>query len=56
AALSLPEPYATALRGGAVPVVGRLDGGRCLLDLAAVPAEDDERLADAVRRVRAGER
>ncbi|WP_268221205.1 L-seryl-tRNA(Sec) selenium transferase [Streptomyces sp. EMB24] len=56
AAVSLPEPYAAALRRGCVPVVGRLDGGRCLLDLAAVPAEDDERLAAAVRAVPAGER
>lgn len=56
AALSLPASYATALREGRVPVVGRLDGGRCLLDLGSVPAEDDRRLADAVRRVRAGER
>ncbi|MGX4694221.1 L-seryl-tRNA(Sec) selenium transferase [Streptomyces sp. JNUCC 63] len=49
AALSLPEPYAAVLRTGPVPVVGRLEGGRCLLDLRAVPAEDDERLAEAVR-------
>ncbi|GGQ90124.1 L-seryl-tRNA(Sec) selenium transferase [Streptomyces flaveolus] len=49
AALSLPEAYATALRTGRIPVVGRLEGGRCLLDLRAVPAEDDERLAEAVR-------
>ncbi|MFA3876372.1 L-seryl-tRNA(Sec) selenium transferase [Streptomyces sp. MMCC 100] len=57
AALSLPEPYATALRVGRVPVVGRLDAGRCLLDLGAVPAEDDQRLAEAVRCARAaGER
>jgi L-seryl-tRNA(Ser) seleniumtransferase len=49
AALSLPEPYTAVLRGGDVPVVGRLEGGRCLLDLAAVPAEDDQRLAGAVR-------
>ncbi|MFE9172242.1 L-seryl-tRNA(Sec) selenium transferase [Streptomyces kebangsaanensis] len=49
AALSLPEPYAAVLRTGPVPVVGRLEGGRCLLDLRAVPEEDDERLADAVR-------
>ncbi|CAL9402866.1 L-seryl-tRNA(Sec) selenium transferase [Streptomyces sp. enrichment culture] len=56
AALSLPVPYATALREGPVPVVGRLDGGRCLLDLGSVPAEDDRRLAEAVRRVRAGGR
>ncbi|MFJ4468022.1 L-seryl-tRNA(Sec) selenium transferase [Streptomyces sp. NPDC089424] len=51
AALSLPERYAAALRTGAVPVVGRLEAGRCLLDLRAVPPEDDERLAEAVRSV-----
>jgi L-seryl-tRNA(Ser) seleniumtransferase len=49
AALSLPESYATALRTGPVPVVGRLEAGRCLLDLRAVPPQDDERLAEAVR-------
>jgi L-seryl-tRNA(Ser) seleniumtransferase len=49
AALSLPEPYAAALRTGPVPVVGRLEAGRCLLDLRAVEPEDDERLAEAVR-------
>ncbi|MFE0510685.1 L-seryl-tRNA(Sec) selenium transferase, partial [Streptomyces sp. NPDC058964] len=49
AALSLPEGFAAALRTGRVPVVGRLESGRCLLDLRAVPAEDDERLAGAVR-------
>ncbi|GAA2460838.1 L-seryl-tRNA(Sec) selenium transferase [Streptomyces glaucus] len=53
AALSLPERYAAALRTGPVPVVGRLEAGRCLLDLRAVPAEDDERLAGAVRAVTA---
>ncbi|MFJ9097632.1 L-seryl-tRNA(Sec) selenium transferase [Streptomyces sp. NPDC102405] len=51
AALSLPERYAAALRTGPVPVVGRLEAGRCLLDLRAVPADDDDRLADAVRAV-----
>ncbi|MCS0604825.1 L-seryl-tRNA(Sec) selenium transferase [Streptomyces sp. LP11] len=51
AALSLPEPYAVALRTCATPVVGRLEGGRCLLDLRAVPEEDDERLARAIRSV-----
>ncbi|MEV7793444.1 L-seryl-tRNA(Sec) selenium transferase [Streptomyces sp. NPDC087512] len=54
AALSLPPTYATALRTGPTPVVGRLEGGRCLLDLRAVPAEDDERLADAVRAASEG--
>ncbi|MYW15936.1 hypothetical protein GT039_10080, partial [Streptomyces sp. SID2955] len=49
AALSLPEPYAAVLRTGHDPVVGRLEAGRCLLDLRAVPPEDDDRLADAVR-------
>ncbi|WP_433447695.1 L-seryl-tRNA(Sec) selenium transferase [Streptomyces sp. CA-142005] len=52
AALSLPEPYAAALRTGPVPVVGRLEGGRCLLDLRAVPEQDDARLADAVLSAR----
>ncbi|GAA1067928.1 MULTISPECIES: L-seryl-tRNA(Sec) selenium transferase [Streptomyces violaceusniger group] len=51
AALSLPERYAAALRTGPVPVVGRLEAGRCLLDLRAVAREDDERLAEAVRSV-----
>nr|WP_236256292.1 L-seryl-tRNA(Sec) selenium transferase [Streptomyces hygroscopicus] len=51
AALSLPERYAAALRTGPVPVVGRLEAGRCLLDLRTVPREDDERLAGAVRSV-----
>ncbi|AKJ15203.1 L-seryl-tRNA(Sec) selenium transferase [Streptomyces incarnatus] len=55
AALSLPEPYAAALRTGPVPVVGRLEAGRCLLDLRAVPERDDERLAAAVRSARPGE-
>lgn len=49
AALSLPEPYASVLRTGPVPVVGRLEAGRCLLDLRAVAPEDDARLAEAVR-------
>ncbi|MEU5089932.1 L-seryl-tRNA(Sec) selenium transferase [Streptomyces sp. NPDC021356] len=54
AALSLPERYVAALRTGPLPVVGRVEAGRCLLDLRAVPAEDDERLAGAVRRAAEG--
>ena len=55
AALSLPEQLAPELRSGAsvrrgdVPsVVGRIEGGRLLLDLRAVAPGDDERLAAAV--------
>jgi L-seryl-tRNA(Ser) seleniumtransferase len=55
AALSLPEQLAPELRSGAsvrrgdVPsVVGRIEGGRLLLDLRAVAPDDDERLAAAV--------
>jgi L-seryl-tRNA(Ser) seleniumtransferase len=61
AALSLPERFASGLRSGAavrrgdVPaVVGRVEGGRLLLDLRAVAPADDERLAGAVLAVAAG--
>ncbi|OBH87841.1 L-seryl-tRNA(Sec) selenium transferase [Mycobacterium sp. E2989] len=49
AAVSLPESYAAALRAASPPVVGRLEAGRCLLDLRTVAAEDDALLAAAVR-------
>lgn len=49
AGLSLPESYACALRGGTPPVVGRLEGGHCLLDLRTVAPEDDDILLAAVR-------
>jgi L-seryl-tRNA(Ser) seleniumtransferase len=55
AALSLPADLAPALRAGPAvrrgevcAVVGRVENGRLLLDLRAVPPEDDERLAAAV--------
>jgi L-seryl-tRNA(Ser) seleniumtransferase len=55
AALSLPEDLAQVLRTGpavrrgeVTAVVGRVENGRLLLDLRAVPPEDDERLAAAV--------
>ncbi len=55
AALSLPEQFAAVLRSGAAvrrgdvsAVVGRVEDGRLLLDLRAVPPGDDERLAEAV--------
>jgi L-seryl-tRNA(Ser) seleniumtransferase len=60
AALSLPERLAAGLRSGPavrrgeVPaVVGRIEGGRLLLDLRAVAPADDERLASAVLAVTA---
>jgi L-seryl-tRNA(Ser) seleniumtransferase len=49
AAVSLPEGFAAPLRLGAPPVVGRLERGRCLLDLRTVDPAEDARLADAVR-------
>ncbi|MPY99702.1 MAG: L-seryl-tRNA(Sec) selenium transferase [Actinophytocola sp.] len=50
AAVSLPESYAAALRAGDPPVVGRVERGRCLLDLRTIDAETDDRLLEAVRR------
>ena len=49
AAVSLPEGYAAALRTGNPAVLGRLERGRCLLDLRALPPADDDSLARAVR-------
>jgi L-seryl-tRNA(Ser) seleniumtransferase len=49
AAVSLPEGFARSLRAGSPAVLGRLQDGRCLLDLRAVPAEADTVLYDAVR-------
>jgi len=55
AAVSLPGHLAAALRSGAAvghgaapAVVGRIEGGRLLLDLRAVAPDDDDRLAAAV--------
>ncbi len=48
AAVSLPESYAAELRAGTPPVVGRIESGRCLLDLRTVAPEDDALLAAAV--------
>ncbi len=55
-ALALPgsDELAARLRAGEPPVVGYLKGGRLLLDLRTVDAEDDGVLADAVRRAREG--
>jgi L-seryl-tRNA(Ser) seleniumtransferase len=51
AAVALPEHLAAALRADdELPVVGRVDGGRLLVDLIAVAPEDDSALVAAVRR------
>ncbi|HEX5598849.1 MAG TPA: L-seryl-tRNA(Sec) selenium transferase [Micromonosporaceae bacterium] len=49
-ALCLPAAYAKALRTGTPPVVGRVDGGRLLLDLRCVPAEADDLVQRAILR------
>jgi len=48
AAVSLPEELAAPLRTGQPAVVGRLEGGRLLLDLHSVAPEDDPRLLAAI--------
>jgi L-seryl-tRNA(Ser) seleniumtransferase len=48
AGVSLAESCAAPLRTGTPAVVGRLEAGRCLLDLRTVAPEDDERLVEAV--------
>jgi L-seryl-tRNA(Ser) seleniumtransferase len=60
AALSLPERFTPGLRSGPAiqngdrpAVVGRVEGGRLLLDLRAVARVDDDRLAEAVLAVAA---
>ncbi|MEV5783184.1 L-seryl-tRNA(Sec) selenium transferase [Streptomyces sp. NPDC052287] len=50
AAVSLPAEYAALLRGTDPAVMARVEDGRCLLDLRAVPVDVDARLAEAVRR------
>jgi L-seryl-tRNA(Ser) seleniumtransferase len=51
AAVSLPASLAVPLRHGRPPVVGRVEDGRCLLDLRSVAPQDDDRLRDAVLAV-----
>ena len=49
-AVSVPESWADPLRTGRPAVVGRVEHGRCLLDLRTVDPEDDEPLLVAMRR------
>ncbi|MGH3096259.1 MAG: L-seryl-tRNA(Sec) selenium transferase, partial [Streptosporangiales bacterium] len=48
AAVSVPSALAVPLRTAWLPVVGRVERGRCLLDLRTVDEADDESLAEAV--------
>jgi L-seryl-tRNA(Ser) seleniumtransferase len=50
AAVSVAAGMATALRTGHPAVLGRVEQGRCLLDLLAVDPADDAELFEAVRR------
>lgn len=50
AGVSLPESFAPALRAGTPPVVGRVEAGRCVLDLRTVDPEEDARLLEAISR------
>lgn len=50
-AVALPPAFAAALRTGDPAVVGRIDAGRCLLDLRCVPAAADAQVLAAVVRV-----
>ncbi len=52
-AVALPQGYAEPLRAGSPAVVGRVERGRCLLDLRCVPPTSDAALAAAVLAVRA---
>ncbi|SOD91317.1 L-seryl-tRNA(Sec) selenium transferase [Streptomyces sp. Ag109_G2-15] len=52
AAVGLPAPYGPLLRGGAVPVIGRLEHGRCLLDVRTVEPDQEQSVVEAVLAVR----
>lgn len=47
-AIALPEAYAIGLRGGEPPIVGRIERGRCLLDLRCVRPEQDQVIIAAI--------
>lgn len=50
AAVSLPPEYAERLRAATPAVLGRIERGRCLLDLRAIPPDADAALLAAVLR------
>jgi L-seryl-tRNA(Ser) seleniumtransferase len=53
-AVALPERYAQALRTTQPAVIGRLERGRCLLDLRCVEEAEEAALIAAVRSVGPG--
>ncbi|HEX6446226.1 MAG TPA: L-seryl-tRNA(Sec) selenium transferase [Streptosporangiales bacterium] len=53
AAVALPARYAAPLRTGSDPVQGRVEDGRCLLDLRTVAPDQDDLLVRAVLAVEA---
>ncbi|MEO6502061.1 MAG: L-seryl-tRNA(Sec) selenium transferase [Jatrophihabitantaceae bacterium] len=55
-AVALPESYAQALRAAEPAVIGRLEHGRCLLDLRCVEESEEAALIAAVRSVAAAGR
>ncbi|WP_043632157.1 L-seryl-tRNA(Sec) selenium transferase [Nonomuraea candida] len=55
AAVALDRRAAAALREVEPPVLARVDNGRCLLDLRAVPADQDDTLLAGVLTALAGE-
>lgn len=50
AGISLPHAYTAALRTGVPAVLGRTQADRCVLDLRAVPEDQDAVMARAVRQ------
>jgi L-seryl-tRNA(Ser) seleniumtransferase len=48
AGVELPDRFAIRLRAGEPAVVGRIERGRCVLDLRTVPADADDQLYAAV--------
>ncbi|MFJ4845711.1 MULTISPECIES: L-seryl-tRNA(Sec) selenium transferase [unclassified Streptomyces] len=54
AAVSLPAAYAARLRQADPAVLARVEDGRCLLDLRALPEDADGALAAVVRRAGPG--
>ena len=52
AGVGLPESFAQALRSGTPPVVGRVEAGRCVLDLRTVDPEQDAQLLEAIAACR----